>query len=430
MNRVIGGRYQLKRRLGSGGMATVHLAHDPLLSRDVAVKLPRSDGESDPVMLERFQAELRAAGRLNHPNIVTIYDGGQDDGQPFLVMEPVEGESLASLVKREGPLPAEQAMSIAGQVAEALAYAHQLGVVHRDVKPQNVLIDPMGRAKVTDFGIAKSSGDPTRTLTGTVIGTLAFMAPEVAAGQPATALADVYSLGVLLYYMLTGRTPFESENPIVEAVRSQQEDPEPPSLHRALPGWLDDVVLRALARDPSERYQGAQELAADLAERHAQGVRGSGQTTTNVLPVRAPSPARPRRRGRIVGLLLTLILLGLLVVAAFALASYLPRIPPQNAGGSSSAPPPPAGKNLIVNGDLLSLSTTSPPKGWSIRKFAGIEPRYFWGTQGPSQGDQALKLVTSRATDTAWVGTPLPVQQGWKLTLAGYLKVTGVPDGP
>ncbi|MBV9120543.1 MAG: serine/threonine protein kinase, partial [Chloroflexi bacterium] len=141
MRDVVGGRYQIVRRLGAGGMATVYLAHDPLLGRDVAIKVPRVDDGADPETLERFQAELRTIGRLNHPNIVTIYDGGQDEGDPYLVMEPVEGESLAQLIRRDAPLPVDRAVDIARQIAEALAYAHGIGLIHRDIKPQNVLLD-------------------------------------------------------------------------------------------------------------------------------------------------------------------------------------------------------------------------------------------------------------------------------------------------
>ncbi|HEY8695964.1 MAG TPA: protein kinase, partial [Chloroflexota bacterium] len=271
MKDVIGGRYEIRRKLGSGGMANVYLAHDPLLSRDVAIKVPQLDGGSnadgesaDEDRLARFQSELRAIGRLNHPNVVTIYDGGQDDGTPYLVMEPVEGENLAQLIHREAPLPVEKVVAIARQIAEALTYAHSQGIVHRDVKPQNVLIDKSGRAKVTDFGIAKSS-DVTRTMTGTLLGTPSFMAPEVAAGEPVTPAADIYALGVVLYQMLTGHVPFESENPIAAAVRSQREDAQPPSRLLPVPAWLDTVVLHALARDPSQRYSSAAELEADLA---------------------------------------------------------------------------------------------------------------------------------------------------------------------
>ena len=325
MNRVIAGRYELKQRLGAGGMAMVYLAHDPLLSRDVAIKLPRVDDDGDGATADRFRAELQASGRLNHPNIVTIYDGGQDGDQLFLVMEPVDGESLAELVRREGPLPATRAVAIARQVAEALAYAHSQGLVHRDVKPQNVLLDRAGRAKVTDFGIARSSGDVTRTLVGTIVGTPAYVAPEVTAGQRATALSDIYSIGILLYFMLTAHTPFESENPIAEVVRSQQEDPQPPSVLAPVPAWLDAVVLHAIARKPENRYQSAAALASDLAEAKAPAHSTFDATGTMVLDL-PDKPRPPKRRKGIrfaLGVVAAATLLGILGGAAVFGQHYL-----------------------------------------------------------------------------------------------------------
>ncbi|MFI5269110.1 MAG: protein kinase, partial [Chloroflexota bacterium] len=371
MKDVIGGRYEIQRKLGAGGMASVYLAHDPLLSRDVAIKVPRlediSDGESlGEDRLARFQSELRAIGQLNHPNVVTIYDGGLDDGTPFLVMEPVDGENLAQLIRREAPLPPEKAVAIARQVAEALAYAHSQGIVHRDIKPQNVLIDKSGRAKVTDFGIAKSS-DITRTVTGTILGTPSFMAPEVAAGEPVTPSADIYGLGVVLYQMLTGHVPFEADNAIAAAVRSQREDAQPPSRVSPVPAWLDEVVLRALARDPGRRYASAADLAADLAagpesgghtpESHDRAKPWEEQTQAMAYAASASPGARPRtpdpkaktkgprarrRAVPIVAWLLPLIVLGLVALGVGIAATHAPGQAGPSARPTASAKPAPS----------------------------------------------------------------------------------------
>ena len=457
MNDVIGGRYAILRKLGSGGMASVYLAHDPLLSRDVAIKIPRLDGEVDEDRLERFRSELRAIGRLNHPNVVTIYDGGQDDGTPFLVMEPVDGENLAQLIRREAPLPSDRAVAIARQIAEALSYAHEQGIVHRDVKPQNVLLDKTGRAKVTDFGIAKSS-EMTRTLTGTILGTPSFMAPEVAAGEPVTPAADIYGLGAVLYQMLTGHTPFEADNPIAAAVRSQREDAQPPSRLARVPAWLDGVVLRALARAPSQRYPSAAALAADLTaggerspwQRRPEADNGGVETTLRwQRPVghgaekaaasyrreapprgRAARPVRPKRRVPLIAWLLPLLVL--LVVGGglgFAARSAPLQGPSPTASGARKAPSASAGTNLLANGGLVTSG--AQPADWRLQVFQGGEPVRHWAPGGPSSGDREITLESASGTDSAWISNEAKVNPGRTLTLSGWIQARGVPvDGP
>lgn len=460
MKDVIGGRYQIRRRLGAGGMASVYLAHDPLLSRDVAIKMPRIDGDGhDDETLQRFQAELRTIGRLNHPNVVTIYDGGEEDGAPYLVMEPVEGESLAELIRREAPLPVQRAVETGRQVAEALSYAHEQGIVHRDVKPQNILLDKTGRAKVTDFGIAKSS-ELTRTMTGTILGTPSFMAPEVAAGELVTPAADIYGLGVVLYQMLTGHVPFESDNPIAAALRSQREDAAPPSSLAPAPRWLDAIVLRALARDPAARYATAAELAQDLAARRAPGSAGStqrwqapavrarlsngtwqgGRTRPgdvwsprrgaaeyeNAAQLSAPVSEAAPFRGRRPRIFWILPLI-LLAVLGLGLAWAVTHAPQQaNPTPSPKAPAPRGSPNLLANGALVS--TGLQPAGWHLQVFEGREPVRNWRPGGPAQGDREITLESTSSTDSAWISNDVKVEPGWRLTLAGFIQTRGVKD--
>jgi serine/threonine-protein kinase len=245
-------------------MATVYLATDRVLERQVAVKVLRSSDAQDPLFVERFRREARAAARLSHPNIVAVFDSGADAEQPYLVMEYVPGESLAQLLHRQGWLPPHRAVELAIQVCAALAAAHAQGLVHRDIKPANVLVGPDGQVKVTDFGIVKAAAATTLTGTGTVLGTAAYLSPEQAQGAPVDARSDLYSLGCVLYELLCGSPPFGSgadRSPVAVATRHVREPPQPPSLRNPqVDPALDQVVLTALAKDPAQRYQSAVEL--------------------------------------------------------------------------------------------------------------------------------------------------------------------------
>jgi serine/threonine-protein kinase len=262
--RVLDGRYQLGSLLGVGGMGTVYLATDRVLERQVAVKVLRSSDAQDPLFVERFRREARAAARLSHPNIVAVFDSGSDADQPYLVMEYVPGESLAQLLHRQGRLAPLRAVELAIQVCAALAAAHAQGLVHRDIKPANVLVGPDGQVKVTDFGIVKASAATTLTGTGTVLGTAAYLSPEQAQGHPVDARSDLYGLGCVLYELVCGSPPFGSggdRSPVAIATRHVRELPEPPSLRNPqVDPALDQVVLTALAKDPAQRYQSAVEL--------------------------------------------------------------------------------------------------------------------------------------------------------------------------
>jgi eukaryotic-like serine/threonine-protein kinase len=267
--RVLAGRYELRRVLGAGGMAAVYLARDRVLKRTVAVKVLNPVHARDPSSVERFRSEARTAAGLSHPNVVAVFDSGSDDGLHYLVMEHVPGPSLAELLRRQGPLPPRRAAELGLQVCEALEAAHANGVVHRDVKPGNVLLAGDGRVKVTDFGIAKAAASPSLTGDGVVIGSPAYMAPEQAQGEPVDARSDVYALGCVMHELLTGAPPFGSAadgSPVAVAARQVNQPPEPPSRRNPrVDPELDTVVLTAMAKRPAQRHQSARALGGDLA---------------------------------------------------------------------------------------------------------------------------------------------------------------------
>ena len=264
--RVFNARYELHRRIARGGMADVFLARDSLLDRPVAVKVLFAEFATDPTFVQRFRREAQAAANLSHPNIVSVYDWGEENGTYFIVMEYVEGRSLAQTIKEEGRLHPDRAADIAADTAAALGFAHRNGVVHRDVKPGNVIISPSGQVKVADFGIARAvSTQENLTQAGTVMGTATYFSPEQARGEAVDPRSDVYSLGVVLYEMLTGRPPFTGDSPVAVAYKHVQETPQPPRARNAdIPAALEAVVLQAMAKDTSERYASAEDLRADL----------------------------------------------------------------------------------------------------------------------------------------------------------------------
>ncbi len=290
---LIGGRYELGRQLGAGGMARVYLGHDRLLDREVAVKVLSEPYASDPQFVERFRREASAAAGLNHPNIVAVYDRGEADGSYYIVMEYLSGPDLKQVIRRRAPLPPVQAIDFAQQILAALGAAHRRDVVHRDVKPQNVLVAEDGHLKVTDFGIARAGAQTDMTEAGSVIGTAQYLSPEQARGDEVTAASDCYAVGIVLYEMLTGRVPFDGDRPVAVAMKQISDEPVPPrEVEPSVPPELDAVVLRALAKRPSERYRTADELSRALAEART-AIDGSG-STTQVMPAAGPATAETR----------------------------------------------------------------------------------------------------------------------------------------
>jgi serine/threonine-protein kinase len=272
--RSYGGRYAVVEKIGSGGMAEVYRARDELLGRDVAVKVLNERLSSDRQFVERFRREAQAAANLNHPNIVSLYDYGSDEGTNFIVMEFIDGDPLSDVISNEGPLMPERAAEIGHDVGLALDRAHASGLVHRDIKPANIMVTHNGQTKVTDFGIARAlDADQTMTQTGMVMGTAAYLSPEQAQGNPVDARSDLYSLGCVLYEMLTGSSPFSGDTPLSIAYKHVREHARPPSaVNSDVPPALDAIVMKALAKNPDNRYQSASEMSEDL-DRFLKGER-------------------------------------------------------------------------------------------------------------------------------------------------------------
>ncbi|HEY1357236.1 MAG TPA: Stk1 family PASTA domain-containing Ser/Thr kinase [Thermoleophilaceae bacterium] len=337
---LVDNRYRIVGRIGSGGMADVYLAEDTHLGREVALKVLHRRFAQDQEFVERFRREASSAAGLQHPNVVGVFDRGEHEGTYYIAMEHLPGRTLKEIVNDEAPLPQEQAIDLGIQILRAAGFAHRRGVIHRDFKPHNVIVDETGNAKVTDFGIARA-GASEMTETGSIMGTAQYLSPEQAEGHAVTAASDLYSIGVMLYEMLAGQLPFDGESAVSVALKHLSEPPPPLSHFRPdVSSALEAVVMAALAKNPAERWQSADEFAAALEAARGQLEAGNGQDTAAFMPVPlptpvedaeaapdgdglppAPPPAAPRKRRRwpmfTIGLM-TLALAGLLAYLALA----------------------------------------------------------------------------------------------------------------
>jgi serine/threonine-protein kinase len=423
---VLSGRYRLEAKLGSGGMSTVYLARDTTLDRPVAVKVMHREMSEQADQLERFRQEARAVAKLSHPNVVAVIDAGEDKGHPYIVFEYVEGETLKQRINRVGALDAQEALAYAIEVARGLTVAHARRMVHRDIKPQNVLIDSEGRAKLTDFGISRQLESDGLTATGRVLGTTDYVSPEQAMGHGVDQRSDVYSLGVLLYEMLTGQVPYQADSQVGVAMKHVNEEmPDVQQRRPELSAAAALVVERATAKDPGQRYQDVGEMIDDLSTALEVEAARAGSTTgeaTSVLQAVPPAKRKLSSRAR-----WSWAAIGLLVLVAAGALLVTQLIGSGSLSGNGSG----GGGEAIAKGTPVEITSASAydPEGdgeeedstiglavdgnptstaWSTEHY---DTPTFAGTKtGPDPG-VGLYVDTEPAKPTAMViRTPTP---GW-----------------
>jgi serine/threonine-protein kinase len=429
---VLSGRYRLEAKLGSGGMSTVYLARDQTLDRQVAVKVMHREMSEQADQLERFRQEARAVAKLSHPNVVSVIDAGEDGGHPYIVFEYVEGETLKQRISRDGALEPQEAIAYAIEIARGLSVAHARRLVHRDIKPQNILIDAEGRAKLTDFGISRQLEQDGMTATGRVLGTTDYVAPEQAMGRPVDQRSDLYSLGVVLYEMLVGQVPFAADSQVGVAMKHVNE--ELPDVQRRRPELSAAVALvveRSTAKDPAERYQQVSEMVDDLSTALEVEAARAGSTTgeaTSVLDAVPPPKRKLSSRARWSWAAIA----GLLIVAAGSLLAV--KLISDGIGGggankgkgspitiTSATDYDPQGDGQEV-GSKVELAVDGDPTGtaWETEHY---ESDTFAGTKtGPDPG-VGIYVTTSSPVKPAKmiVRSPTP---GWDA------QVFAAPSGP
>jgi eukaryotic-like serine/threonine-protein kinase len=388
---TLSGRYRLEARIGTGGMSTVYRALDETLQRRVAIKLMNREVATESDQLERFRREARAVAQLSHPNIVGVIDAGEDDSRPYIVFEYVEGETLKERIRRLGRLPIAEAVAYAIEIARALGAAHARHIVHRDVKPQNVLLDEEGQAKVTDFGIARTLDEEGLTADGRVLGTTDYVSPEQALGQAVTGQSDLYSLGVVLYEMLTGEVPFRGENQVAVAMKHVRE--ELPDVQRKRPevsATLAAVVETATAKRLEDRYGDDAELIADLEDVLAIETARAGSASGEATQVLRTLPARKLRRvpfrlrHRRVAWVAGVVTLGVIV----GVAAWLVTRAHHGNGSLSEKPPPVVAHRALTQVSLCQTcahgyNPLGDPKDETPRAPLAIDNQLdtYWSTQ-------------------------------------------------
>jgi serine/threonine protein kinase len=396
----IADRYEVEELVGHGGMSSVYKAKDSLLERHVALKILHEQYGADEGFVERFKREARSVAQLQHPNVVTVIDRGEENGRQYIVFEYIDGENLKEHVVRHGRLEVREALEIAVEVARGLAFAHEQGLVHRDVKPQNILLYGDGHAKVTDFGIARTVDvDGGMTQTGTVLGTSNYIAPEQASGQPVDAHSDVYALGVVLYELLAGEVPFPGESFVAVAMKHMHEPaPNLLDVRGDVPLRVAAAVDRALEKDPEQRFPTMDAFAAELEACLAELDHGPDGDATVVIPSRQSAPAPPRRRKQVSRWPIAIGLLALLAIAAIVIGLLAYRSSNNDSG-------PPAASQRVQVAGMTSYDPFGDNKEENSAAATNTtdgDPATYWSTEhysdAPSLDKPGVGVVLDAGT--------------------------------